>query len=136
MIRVFARAHAARQKPNLPFRRVHFQNFAHNPIAARNLIFQFARRDIIQIKLRPAVALAHPNQFAGIIQPLAPCFRFVIYKSFAVLLDHRAHRAVRRVDGENTIELMTALVVVEIKFIAARRPAKIHFAIRRKIIRK
>ncbi len=76
--------------------------------------------DVIQPQVCPAVALAHPQQFAGIIQPLAPGLGHVIDESPAALLHHDPHRAVGRIDREDSVKLVSALVIVEIKFVAAR----------------
>ena len=67
-------------------------------------------------------------QLARAVQPVTPAFAGVVDEGFRGFLDDDTHRARLRIDRADAIELMAALVVVEVEYAAVRCPHRVEFA--------
>ena len=65
-VRVLARIHPARAEPDLPLVLVDLQDFAHDPVALRDLVLHGPGDAVVQIEMVPAVALGHPDDFNAV----------------------------------------------------------------------
>ena len=59
----------------------------------------------------PAVALRHPEEFVGLVEPPQVELPRIVNERLAPLIDQRSDRAVRRIHGDDAQHLMTPLVV-------------------------
>ena len=121
-VRVFALAQTLRHEPDRACRLVQAGDFAHAPIPLRHGVLQRARRHIDQVKLCPAGTLAHPEQSIRFREPAALRFGHVVDEGPRGFLYDCPHAPGPGVDGEDAIELVSALIVVEVKFLSRGCP--------------
>ncbi len=112
-VRVLARIHPARAEPDLPLVLVDLQDLAHDPVALRDLVLHGPGDAVVQIEVVPAVALGHPDELHAVGE-VAPEFLAGVAEEGLRLLGHDRARAPRdRVDLDDTVDLVAALVVLE-----------------------
>ena len=111
-IRIFIWHHTVGGKGNFPLSLVHVQHFAHVPLAFGNLIFHLSCVTVVEVKVVPVVAFAHPDDFVAIAYRLAK-ITGVIYKGFRCFFDYGFNLAGFGHNFQHTIHLMTTLVVLE-----------------------
>ena len=121
-VRVLTRDHATGAEVDLPIRNVDAVHAAHDPLALRHLILHAARDAVVQIEMRPPVALGHPEHFLAVVHVEAPVAAVVRdvgaqwtvrEKRRRLVGHHRPRFAARRVHLDDAIDLMSALVVLE-----------------------
>ncbi len=122
VIGILALAKSAREEPDLPFLRIDVEDLAHRPGTRGDGVPELPRGDVVEIQMRPAAPLAHPEELATAMEPVPPGLLRIVDEGLRGLLDDDAHRAGGGVHREDSIALVAALVVVEIGLAAVRRP--------------
>ena len=122
VVGIFFFAQAAGEEPELALGVIDMQDFADGPCAVCDLVFDVAGLGVVKVKVAPAVALAHPEEFVGGVQPVTPGFVGVVDEGFGGFFDDGAHCACLWIGGEDAVELVPALVVVEVELVAVGRP--------------
>ena len=126
-IRIFAWVCPARQKPDLPFAFIHLLDRADHPVPFCDLVLHFACSAVIQIQVTPPVAFRHPDDLAAIVHVEAELLARIGQRAVGgavgeerlrLFRDDRARGAGRRVDFDDAVHLVAALVVFE-----GQRPA-------------
>ena len=74
----------------------------------------------------PAVAFAHPNQLARVIQPFEEVLPAVVDEGFALLIHDRAGFAGFRIHADNPQDLMAALIVTKREAARILLPTNVH----------
>ena len=114
--------HAAGFKPYLPLLVVHAIDAAHYPGALCDLILDFAGFSVKQIEVFPSIAFRGPDDLLAVGRVMAEFLagvvlvhhqRPIVDESIALLRDQRASVPCLRVDFDNPIQLVAALVVFE-----------------------
>ena len=121
-IRILLRIHAAGAEVDLAVRLVHPLHRAHDELALRDLVLHRARGTVVEVQVRPSVALRQPHDFGAIVDVGtvdaataidrargAP----VIDEGRRLFVDQRARVACRRLHFDYTKALVSALVVLE-----------------------
>ncbi len=72
VIRVLVSPQAAREEPHFTLFGINVDDVANHPGALRDPVLQSPGGDVTQIEMTPAVALAHPQQFVCLVQPMSP----------------------------------------------------------------
>jgi len=124
-IRVLSLIHAASQKPHLTPLFIHPLHTPHHPLAFRDLIFHLAGAAVIKIKVVPAIAFRHPDDFLTVIQVMAKFLAGVEKESRALFIDQSSSRAGRRIHFDYPINLMAALIVFKGESPAILPPGKV-----------
>src|SRR4030095_2155283 len=137
-VRILTRVHAAGLEPYLSLLLVHLVDRANEPIAPGNLVFDLACRAVIQIEMTPSVALRRPNNLlaVGEIAPVSGSGLSEIAAKWAIgeerlrfFTDDCARFPGNRVDFDDPINLMPALIVFKGKSSAVLPPHEIGKAI-------
>ena len=123
VIRILLRPDAARAEPDLPTFVIHAFHAAHDPLATGNLVLDFAGFCIVKVKMIPAVAFAHPDDFSRFVQVVSEAFRRVIDERRALLVDDGARLSAGRVHLDDPQRLMAALVVQKREAFRIRGPS-------------
>ncbi len=112
-VRVLARVHAARGEVDLPLRRVHPVDAAHEPRALRDLLLHLARHAVVEVQVIPPVPLRHPDDLLSVGQIEPVLLGRVLEKGRHLLVDDGARLPGCGVDLDDPVDLMAALVVLE-----------------------
>ena len=118
VIRVFRRLQTAGEEPNLMLGLVDVQDLANGPGAFCDLVLWLAGFHIVEPEVTPAITLAHPDEFAAAVQPMSPAFAGVVDEGLAGFFDHHTDRSRLRIHSEYAVELVAALIVVEVELAA------------------
>jgi hypothetical protein len=78
VIGVFFGTQTTREEPDLLLAIIDMQNLAHWPLALGDLMLRLTCFDVVKPEVAPAVAFAHPDEFAAAVQPVAPAFAGVV----------------------------------------------------------
>ena len=132
------RCHAAGAEPQLPLLFVDLDHVAHRPRALGDLVLHRAGRAVDQVEVVPAVALRHPDDFLAVGEVVAIALAGLQRRGAAVVIeerlrlfgDHRARGAGVRVDFDDAIHLVAALVVFEREAAAVLAPHQVGQVVR------
>ena len=136
VIRVLSGADATGPEPNLPRLSIHLVHPAHSPRASCDLILHLARGGVVEPEMIPAIALGHPDQLAGLVEPMQKLFAAVAEKSRALLVHHRLCLAGLGVHCNDAEDLVPALVVGKGEALGVAFPADREMPALRERIRK
>ena len=131
VIRIFPGHQAPGIEPHLSALGIDMVHFAHNPLTASDLVLNLSFRNVIEPQVRPTVPLAHPQQFPRFPQPVTPDLVRIIHKRARPFLRYNTRPAIRGIHGNDSIELVPALVILENELAAVPRPPHIITPIRR-----
>ena len=102
---------------------IHAQQLRDHPIAGSDLVFQFARRQIVKIQVAPIVALGKPNDFVRTRQVAPvhpPPAGFVLRRGR--FFEYVAHRSSRSIGHTQLLMFMIARGRNECQVRAVRAP--------------
>src|SRR5262249_23937316 len=135
VIGILRRINAAGPEPDLAILHIDAIDEADQPFALGDLVFHRAGRLIDQVQMGPAVALRHPDDFAGRLDHLLKISASLIIASLinvsvvdervARFIDDRAHRTRFAINADDAQGLMAALIVEEHEFLAGPIPMEV-----------
>ena len=128
VVGVFVFAQTAGEEPDLALGIIDMKDFSHGPCALGDLVFSFAGFGVVQVEVAPAVAFAHPEEFAGGVQPVTPGLLSVVDEGLGGFFDDDAHGACFCVCGQDAVKLMTALIVIKVELTAVWGPRDFELA--------
>src|SRR6185295_13513239 len=116
-----ARTRARGAEPDLALLLVDLLDAADGPLPLRDLVLHRAARAVIQIKMVPAVALGHPDDFPAVRDVVAELLAgapvaarlVVVEERLRFLGDHGARLTGHGIRFDHSIDLVPALVVLE-----------------------
>ena len=126
-VRILAGIHAAGAEPDLPLDGIDVLHGAHDPLAFGDLVLHRAGGAVVEIQMVPAVAFRHPDDFLAVVHVVAELLAGIGERAvrgavgeerLRLFRDDRARGAGRRVDFDDAVDLVSALVVFE-----GQRPA-------------
>src|SRR6185503_1309293 len=129
---------ASRTKPDLTVCLIDALHTAHDPLAARDLVFHRAGRAVVKIEMRPAISFRHPDDLFTVVYVVAipasrvgqTAVRGAITKEGVWFVgDERACLSIR-VDLDHAINLVPALIVFERECAAVLAPDRIEDLVR------
>jgi hypothetical protein len=112
-VRILPGIHAARGEPDLPLLLVDALDVADDPLALRDLLRRLAGYAVVQIQVIPPVALRHPDDFLAVGDIEAVPLAGVAEERLRFLGQDRPRLCRGRVDLDDPVDLMAALVVLE-----------------------
>ena len=113
VVRVLLRMDAAGAEPDLALGLVDAVHAANDPGALGDLVLDLPGLGVVKIKVVPAVAFRHPDQFPAAIEIVQEVLARIIDERGALLIDDRLDRAAGGIDGQEPQRLVSALIVDE-----------------------
>src|SRR5215471_17211810 len=138
-VRIFSRIHSTGLEPYLALLLIYLVDRSHNPVTAGDLVFYFAGRAVVQVKVAPAIAFGSPDDISAIIEiipisrsglPEAARQWAIREERLRLFIDERSGFAADRLHFDDAISLMTALVVFKGECSAVLPPGGIRQTVR------